>query len=229
MKLWLKSQVGLKEPQEIEVEPTETVGSIKERCGTIQSYDDVSNAVLMHNREVLKDELRLKEYNIQENETIELVPKHTPGAGTSQRGFFPSHFSQRISRESTMIKAQRLPIKPSNPRKWVMHVQATKGKWKGKKYKVLFELPKQYPFKSPKVTWLSKNMQPIHPNIFPRTGFVCFYMFKANGWRPYYTLISCYHGIIWLLENPNYEEWRGRRFQRLLNDLRTNSFSRRSI
>ncbi|UCF12873.1 MAG: hypothetical protein JSW06_01115, partial [Thermoplasmatales archaeon] len=69
MDVWLKSQVGLKETQQVDVEPTETIGSIKQRCGTIQSYDDVSNAVLMHNREILKDDLRLKDYGIQENET----------------------------------------------------------------------------------------------------------------------------------------------------------------
>jgi len=139
MKVWLKSQVGLKEPQEVEVEPTENIGSVKERCGTIQSYDDVSNAVFMHNREVLKDDIRLKDYGIKENDTIELVPKHVPGGGRptySPGGLFPHHFSRRISRESQMIKVQGLPIKSINSQNWIMEVKARKGPWKDKKYRV---------------------------------------------------------------------------------------------
>ena len=227
MKLWLKSQVGLREPQQIEVEPTETIGSIKERCGTIQSFEDISNAVLLHNRKVLDDNRRLKDYGIKENETIELVPKHVPGAGNYSGGIFPRHFSQRISRESQMIKAQRLPIKSITPQKWIMEVQAKKGPWKGKKYRILLELSREYPFKCPKATWLSKEMTPVHPNIFPRTGYICFYMFEMSGWRPHFTLISCYHALIWLLENPNYEDRVITRFQRFLQNAGRNNRRRR--
>ncbi|KYK34900.1 MAG: hypothetical protein AYK22_04420 [Thermoplasmatales archaeon SG8-52-3] len=208
MDLWVKSEIGVTEPQEIEADPTENIGKFKERCAASHVVEN-EDVVLMHNDEVLKEDRRLKDYGIKENETLKLVPKHAPGSSNaffSVGGDFPHSFSQRISRESTMIMNRRLPIKSLNPTTWIMWVEARKGPWKGKRYKVLIELDDRYPFVSPKVTFLSKEMTPVHPNIFCRTGYICFYMFKSEGWRPDFTLISCYYGIIWLLENPNFED-----------------------
>lgn len=209
IKVWVKTELGLKGSEQIEVDPTETIGTLKKRIATKWAFEP-KNTVLIHNNEVLDESQSIKNYGIKENETIHVTPKHVPGAGhhnSSHGGNFPRTFSQRISKESEMIRLQELPIKPITPRRWIMIVSARKGKWKDKKYKVQFELSDRYPFKCPKVKFLSKNMVPPHPNIFPRTGYICFYMFKMRGWRPYFSLISSYYAILWLLENPNYEDF----------------------
>ncbi len=220
--VWVKSQIGVREPLEIKADPSENIGKFKERCATSHLVEN-KDMVLMHNEEVLKENLRLKDYGISEGATLELVPKHAPGAAPAaspyERGF-PQAFAKRIAREAEMIKIKGLPIKPVNPQTWVMTVAARKGKWKDKRYKVLIELPDDYPYTNPQFTFLEKSMDPVHPNIFPRTGFICFYMFKREGWRPDFTLISCWYGMRWLLENPHDENRAAFSFTQFIDDLR---------
>lgn len=231
MKIWVKTELGLKESEQIEAEPTETIGTLKKRISAKWAFEP-RDTVLMHNNEVLDESQRIKDYGIQENDTIHVTPKHAPGSAhhqdISRMGSFPHSFSQRVSRESQMIRLQSLPIKPITPKRWIMWVSATKGAWKGKLYDVLIELPDDYPFRCPRAKWLSKKMVPEHPNIFPRTGYICFYMFKMKGWRPQFSLISCYHGIRWLLENPNFEDRPRAIFDRFLRDVRVHNISWRS-
>lgn len=226
MKIWVKTELGLKESEQIEVDPKETIGTLKNRISAKWAFES-KNSVLIHNKEVLDEFQRIKDFGIQENDTIQVAPKHVPGAGrrnSSTGGNFPHSFSQRISRESQMIRLKGLPIKPTTPKQWIMEVTAKKGPWKGKRYKVSLKLSDDYPFRCPKVKWLSKNIVPDHPNIFPRTGYICFYMFKMDGWRPQYTMISCYYGIVWLLENPNYEDMPSPlRFQDIVREIKVNN------
>jgi ubiquitin-protein ligase len=225
IKVWVKTELGLKGSEQIEADPTEKIGTLKKRIASKWAFDP-KNTVLMHNGEVLDESQKLKDYGIQENETLHVTPKHAPGAAHMQtaslRGLSPDLFSKRISRESQMIRLQDLPIKPLNPQRWVMRVSATKGPWKGRLYDVLIELSHDYPFRCPRAKWLSKkSMIPDHPNIFPRTGYICFYMFKMKGWRPQYNLITCYYGIRWLLENPNFEDRYS--FDRFISYLRVHN------
>jgi ubiquitin-protein ligase len=224
MKLWVKTELGLKGSEQIDAEPTETIGTLKKKIAAKWAFDP-KNTVLIHNNEVLDESQTIKDYGIKENDTIHVTPKHAPGAAhpksTSLRGSFPQSFSQRISRESQMIRLQNLPIKPINPQRWIMRISATKGPWKGKSYDVLIELPDDYPLRCPRAKFLHKKMVPRHPNIFCRTGYICFYMFKMKGWRPQYNLISVYNGIRWLIENPNFESRYG--FDQFIRDIRVHN------
>jgi len=122
MKIWVKTELGLKESEQIEVDPKETIGTLKNRISAKWAFES-KNSVLIHNKEVLDESQHIKDYGIQENDTIQVAPKHVPGAGrrnSSTGGNFPHSLSQRISRESQMIRLKGLPIKPTNPKHWIM-------------------------------------------------------------------------------------------------------------
>lgn len=219
MKIIIKSTVGLHTPTDMEVDPKEKIGTVKERAATTQAIDPES-VQLMHNGEPLDDDKRIKDYGIREGDTLELVPKHRIGAIATLPPFsfdiiFNNTFAKRISEEARRIKAQNLPIKPLNPKHWIMYVKAERGKWKGKTYTVHVELSDFYPYVPPKVIWKTP-LDPPHPNIFPRTGWVCLNILEPHGWKPVYSLITVYDSLKWLLENPNYEDREDGLLERLL-------------
>jgi len=211
MKIIIKTTLGLATPVDLEVDPHEKIGVVKERAATAQVVEP-GKAKLSHKNEILDENKTLKDYGIKDGDTLELLPDHMTGASLPPLSFLEfaykqqkinQAFAKRVSYESKIIRSQRLPIIPKDPKHWVMTIRASKGKWRGRDYVVHVRLPDRYPFVPPKVEWKSP-MSPKHPNIFPRTGWVCLNILERD-WRSDYSLITIYKSLIWLLENPNYE------------------------
>jgi len=210
MKIIIKTTLGLATPVDLEVDPHEKIGVVKERAATAQVVEP-GKAKLSHKNEILDENKTLKDYGIKDGDTLELLPDHMTGASLPPLSFLEyspgqnanTAFAKRVSYESKIIRSQRLPIIPKDPKHWVMTIRANKGKWRGRDYIVHVRLPDRYPFVPPKVEWKSP-MSPKHPNIFPRTGWVCLNILERD-WRSDYSLITIYKSLIWLLENPNYE------------------------
>jgi ubiquitin-conjugating enzyme E2 A len=72
--------------------------------------------------------------------------------------------------------------------------------WEGGMFKVKIVFPGTYPQKPPKVFMLSKGV--FHPNICPRTGWICLDIFKGS-WSPAYEVGSFLIAIKSILNDPN--------------------------
>jgi len=73
-------------------------------------------------------------------------------------------------------------------------------------FKLFIEIPKEYPFHPPKVTFKTKI---IHPNISPETGYICLDILKEkseynqSGWSPIQNIDKIILSLISLLNDPN--------------------------
>lgn len=209
MKLKVKSTVGLATPVEVEVEPTETVREIKDKVAAMQACD-ANGIALQHNGKPMNESSRIKEYGINEGETIEVIPKNRQGGILP-----PSFFKNRISQESQQIKKEGISLYPINPFLWRGTIYG-KGKRKGK-YEISISLSSDYPYRAPTVKW-ETPLYPNHPNIF-YTGGVCLNIL-GKDWRPQYTLVTVYRSLEWLLEHPNHENLPILPLGRILNVFR---------
>lgn len=139
--------VGLRNTVDLEVDPKETIGKIRERAATTQAVD-ADNVVLIHNDEPLDNDKRLKDYGIGEGETLELALKNPRGGRSPSSPLYKQGlngqqrkiFSQRMSREAQQIRSQNLPIKPEDPWHWKMWIEARRGKWRGRRHLVKVKL-----------------------------------------------------------------------------------------
>ena len=73
--------------------------------------------------------------------------------------------------------------------------------YKKKIFRIKIFLPKNYPFKPPKVIFIDTI---FHPNVKISDGFICVDILKEN-WKPMMTLDSVLEVVIRLLEKPNCE------------------------
>ena len=71
------------------------------------------------------------------------------------------------------------------------------------RYNLRLVCPKDYPFKPPKVTFLTPIM---HPNIDPSTGAICLSMI-GEDWHPAINIVKALFGIWQLLICPDFEHF----------------------
>lgn len=65
--------------------------------------------------------------------------------------------------------------------------------YRGGKYKIKIEFPRDYPFKAPKIQILTKI---LHPNILPNGMFCsCCWLFTERNWSPSSTVQRCMESI----------------------------------
>lgn len=66
-------------------------------------------------------------------------------------------------------------------------------------FRLDIHFPPDYPFKSPKITFITKI---FHPNISPK-GSICLSILKEEGWTPALTIGNVLLSILSLLTDPN--------------------------
>jgi ubiquitin-protein ligase len=205
MNLGIYPKVGLGQITELEAEPQELVKDIIERAAVTQAINPETVA-LQHEGRPLDPERRLKELGISDGDKLEMVPKKKIGSYDPILSFkkpIPVDFKSRVSYEAIRIRSRRLPIYPIQPNRWEAII-AGRGRWRGKNYKAIFNLPKIYPYSPIKVDFLSQLI-PIHPNIDSETGYVCLNILKKD-WHTDYTMETVLDSLGWLLKNPNYDD-----------------------
>ncbi|KAH8738506.1 ubiquitin-conjugating enzyme e2 [Cryptosporidium ryanae] len=80
---------------------------------------------------------------------------------------------------------------------FIVALKPEEGIWKNKILQFLIKVPKDYPFKPPKVKCLNKI---LHPNI-DGTGNVCINIIRED-WKPTFTISIVICGILNLLVEP---------------------------
>lgn len=217
MKIIVVGKIGLSTPAELEVQPQDAVGTVKNKACITQGITDPDSCSLSYKGTVMDDGKRLKEYHVKEGSTLELVPFHrevgsssfsfsySPPLYTNQnsRQNLPPELQARIAQEAKIIWTKGLDIKMdvNNPLHWTANVVGV-GKWKGRTYTVEIYLSKHYPRAVPKIKFIS----PInHPNIFLASdGWICLSTFDREIWRPTYNLSTIYESIQYIMKKPNY-------------------------
>ncbi|KAJ1608615.1 ubiquitin-conjugating enzyme e2 [Cryptosporidium canis] len=81
---------------------------------------------------------------------------------------------------------------------FVVILRPQEGIWAGKILQFIIRVPKEYPFKPPKVKCLSKI---LHPNI-DKLGHVCINIIRED-WKPTLTISIVICGILNLLIEPS--------------------------
>ncbi|CAO3612700.1 unnamed protein product [Cunninghamella blakesleeana] len=74
--------------------------------------------------------------------------------------------------------------------------------YNGGSFKVDLVFPADYPFKPPKVKFITKV---YHPNI-DEDGAICLDILKSDHWKPSTKIVHVMESLIMLLEHPNPED-----------------------
>ncbi len=221
MKLVIDPTVGFATPATVECKPEDAVGTVLNRVAVDQGITDVKSVSLSYNGKVLDNRSRIKEYDLKDGDTLQLVPSHRKVGESSSSSFsftypptsaFPPQLRERLVWETKLIRVKRLPIKNDiyNPLHWTAIVRGS-GKWRGQNSVVEIYLSRKYPRVMPKIKWKTK-LVPQHPNIFPETtGWVCLSSLSDRNWRPTQTIASIYEDLIYVMDNPHYHFRRARR------------------
>ncbi|KAJ3411971.1 hypothetical protein HDV05_001449 [Chytridiales sp. JEL 0842] len=77
-----------------------------------------------------------------------------------------------------------------------------KTPFEGGTFKLQLELSTDYPFKPPKVKFLTKVW---HPNV-DEDGSICIGILKPDVWKPAHKLVDVLHSLSLILESPNGED-----------------------
>lgn len=181
----------------VEVGPNETIGSLKEQVAEILDIPNPKDIVLTKDGIALENNKTLSDYGIKDGDTVEVTTLAVQGSPLS---FI---LSRRINKEKKIIRRNNLPIQFIDGIRWIAFVRARRGKWARKTYRVLIELPPNYPYSPPKARFLEK-LDPPHPNISNETGRVCTNILNDKNWRPDFNLGTVYDVLRQVLEKPNY-------------------------
>lgn len=75
----------------------------------------------------------------------------------------------------------------------------TQTPFEGGIFKLQIDIPREYPFKPPKVGFLTRI---FHPNVYTN-GAICLDILTADKWSPVYSLAAVVQSIQSLLNDPN--------------------------
>lgn len=214
MKKIIRSTVGFSTPVDLEMDPHDAVGDVKNRVCASQGITDANSVSLALNGKPLDDRRKIKELGLKEEDVLELVPYHRTIGSSLLPSFYEDFqprrelstlLQARLAQEAKMIMVKLLPITMDldNPLKWTARLEGT-GKYKGNTYIVKIELDESYPRRPPLSV---RFLTPIrHPNVFMSTGgTVCLSTLEPGYWRPTYNLCTVYYSLQYLLEHPNHE------------------------
>jgi len=82
-----------------------------------------------------------------------------------------------------------------------MRIRLTSTCFQGGKFKLLVDLPNEYPFKPPVINFVTRIW---HPNVtFDEKGSICVGILKNEAWKPSSKIISVLQAIQNLLLEPN--------------------------
>lgn len=187
---------------EIDVLSTHTIGEIKQEV--CRSFGlDPNTVALMYGGEVLDDGITLGQLGVTDFAQLALMPYDIIGGIDEKRleeenAFLKTQFPLVGRLRSTvwqgMLRCEKGPVKDLADKNTWPFTEYTK--W----HTFRMEVPPEYPYKYPIVTWLT----PIpHPNIIPNIpGKVCVNIL-GKGWNPQITLPAVVNALYFLLTDPN--------------------------
>ena len=125
---------------------------------------------------------------------------------TSSKGIMKAKIeAEKIIREKDKYEREGVfgaPKTFDNPLEWIFVIRGQKDSpYSGGYWVVNLTLPKDYPFKAPKVVFMTSI---LHPNI-SKTGEVCHDWLKGS-WQPTIKIIELMREIRRLLTLPNYND-----------------------
>lgn len=112
---------------------------------------------------------------------------------------------QRLSMELKNTGTNPIPgvyLAPStdNLRQWTATIDGpVDTPYQGGKFQLRIDIPDNYPFKPPKVCFLTRI---FHPNIYSN-GKICLDILTTEKWTPLFTLVSILQSLQSLLNDPN--------------------------
>lgn len=87
MRVIVRTTVGLAVPTELECQPEDAVGTLKNKAATSQRIINPEGVSLNYEGKLMDKSKRNKKYDVKEGSTLELVP-HYRRAGTAPLPFF---------------------------------------------------------------------------------------------------------------------------------------------
>jgi ubiquitin-protein ligase len=112
---------------------------------------------------------------------------------------------QRLGMELKNSQENPIPgvhLAPSseNLREWTATINGpVDTPYEGGAFQLRIDIPEGYPFKPPKVCFLTRI---FHPNIYTN-GKICLDILTAEKWTPLFTLVSILQSLQSLLNDPN--------------------------
>jgi len=109
---------------------------------------------------------------------------------------------KKISKELADVKKKNDVDIPdeNNLRRWIITIIGNNNSYyKNKEFKIDVVFPNDYPYKCPKITFLTKI---FHPNI-DENGNICLDLLRNESWVPSLNMTFIINAIQSLLSNPN--------------------------
>lgn len=128
------------------------------------------------------------------------VPRRLVLSGVIMAKRIQKEYARVVADTEDMGAYRNVEMDEANVLKWKCLMLPSAAPYNKGAFRLAVDFPETYPFKPPKVTFLTKI---YHPNVDAESGNICIAALKDSDWRPTTQMVDVLTALANLIDEPN--------------------------